>query len=282
MLHGLGVAPDDNHPVVRGKWLIAVFAALLAGVLWRLEAEVSIPNIASLTSSPRVATAAAVPASSPATSSSAVAMATSPVVASSAPASVIASASAAGEEPATAVGSVAEPAAMPAAQADHPASAALANPPVAPSAAPSAAASAEARTLAVRPTGRPVVARPARAVRTPTTDPDPDVALVAALIAHAVPPAAARRPQVGHGAPTGTIGASTRSARVGPAPALAATGAPRLSVEHQVRRCQRLATPGDALGCVRRSCARHWGRHAACPQKLQPRAQRYASAESLP
>lgn len=277
MLHGLGVASDGNPPVVRRKWLIAVFVALLAGVSWRLAAEVSIPNIASLTSSPRVGAAAAESGPAPALSSSAAAMAAPPLAAALAPAAGIAPVAAAVGEPAASAGSVAEPAAVSAARSDLQASAAPVDLPAAPSAAPATTA----RSSAVGPTDRPVGVRSARVPRTPKTEPDPDVALVAALIAHAAPPAAARRSKVGPGALTSAIATSKRPARLEHAPASAQSGAPRLSVEHQVRRCQRLATPGDALGCVRRSCARHWGRHAACPQKLQPRAQRYAVAGPL-
>lgn len=277
MLHGLGVAPDDNPPVMQRKWLFAVFVALLAGVFWRLAAEVSIPNIASLTSSPRVGAAAAEFGPAPALSSSAAAMAAPPLAAALAPAAGIAPVAAAVGEPAASAGSVAEPAAVPAARSDLQASAAPVDLPAAPSAAPATTA----RSSAVGPTDRPVGVRSARVPRTPKTEPDPDVALVAALIAHAAPPAAARRSKVGPGALTSAIATSKRPARLEHAPASAQSGAPRLSVEHQVRRCQRLATPGDALGCVRRSCARHWGRHAACPQKLQPRAQRYAVAGPL-
>ena len=281
MLHGLGVASDGNPPVVRRKWLIAVFVALLAGVSWRLAAEVSIPNIASLTSSPRVGAAAAESGPAPALSSSAAAMAAPPLAAALAPAAGIAPVAAAVGEPAASAGSVAEPAAVPAARSDLQASAAPVDLPAAPSAPPATAPATTARSSAVRPTDRSVGVRSARVLRTPKTEPDPDVALVAALIAHAAPPAAARRSKGGPGALTSAIATSKRPARLEHAPASAQSGAPRLSVEHQVRRCQRLATPGDALGCVRRSCARHWGRHAACPQKLQPRAQRYAVAGSL-
>jgi hypothetical protein len=281
MLHGLGVASDGNPPVVRRKWLIAVFVALLAGVSWRLAAEVSIPNIASLTSSPRVGAAAAESGPAPALSSSAAAMAAPPLAAALAPAAGIAPVAAAVGEPAASAGSVAEPAAVPAARSDLQASAAPVDLPAAPSAPPATAPATTARSSAVRPTDRSVGVRSARVLRTPKTEPDPDVALVAALIAHAAPPAAARRSKGGPGALTSAIATSKRPARLEHAPAPAQSGAPRLSVEHQVRRCQRLATPGDALGCVRRSCARHWGRHAACPQKLQPRAQRYAVAGSL-
>ncbi len=259
MLHGLGVAPKASSrstPSWR-RWMVA--AGLLAlGLLafaWRQPLLQSIPkppSLASKVGGGEVATATPRAPVAPAASAAA------PAMVEHAAAAVIESPAAWPASQAQQIPVRPAPAPVPA----MPASTALTAP------APAVVARSEPRpplvqrspALAVRPAPPASPPPAARAPTPPAAGRDPDVDLVAALMAH-----------VAGGPAPASKGSAAASP---PKPMAAAPAVTQGTIDHRVQRCK-ASHPDDreaSRACRRRVCEGYWGRYPACPVRLMPRA----------
>lgn len=182
-------------------------------------------------------------------------------------------------------------------------------PTVAPAAAPEPATAASA-PVARMATPAPVArlsapparaaAKPARPAEVPARKgadgvpergQDPDVDLVAAVMAHIAPrpaaattaspavagarPPAATQPSMRAQAQVKASQPATRLAARAPAAAQASgrsAPATRLTLDQRVQQCKaQFPDKEDSRACRRRVCEAHWGRHAACPVRLMAR-----------
>lgn len=288
MLDGLGVAPKAASPIGGRWWLWLLPLLAIGGVAWLWLASQSIPSLPSLAwARPAAGASAAMadpdrvpgPARSPA---DAAPPPTALPLLPAAPAAVVAAASAAAviERPAAPDGTASAGEGL-AAHADAPAPPPAVRPalrlPAAAAAVAPASAPALAPTLAPTRPGRlpqaeapprtPVVPRPAG----PPPAEDPDVDLVAALMAH-VPPAAAAPRRAGPPPEEGRVAPAPAAGRVAAAaaPRGAAVGSGRAgTLDQRVQRCKVQATLAQSRACRRRVCEAHWGTHPACPLRLK-------------
>lgn len=272
MLHGLGVAPAAAPRSTPGwrRWLAA--AALLAlglGVFaWRQPLLQSIPKPASLASKVDVAAATPIPpiaAVEPAPEASAAPSAMiEPGVAASAAADAAATTTAV-PAPAPVLpppGAAPRPElqSKPRGAQRSPAHAARPAHEAGPAHAARQSHAARQAAAAAPAAGSRKPAAPVPSVPEPGRDPDVD--LVAALMAH-----------VG-GGPAQAPAHPGGTASGAPQPAVGARAVTRAAVDQRVQRCK-ASHPDDreaSRACRRRVCEGLWGRFPACPVRLMPRA----------